>query len=46
MKKRAYERISVNVPVSFFCDNEEYTGTMKNLSNNGMFIETEIPKIS
>ncbi len=42
MKKRAYKRTSVNVPVSFFCDNEEYTGTMKNLSNNGIYIETEL----
>jgi len=42
MKKRAHERISVNVQVSLFCENEEYTGTIKNLSNNGMLIETEI----
>ncbi len=42
MKKRANERISVNVQVSFFCDNEEYTGMIKNLSNNGIYIETEI----
>ncbi len=42
MKKRAHERISVNVQGSFFCDDKEYTGTIKNLSKNGIYIETEI----
>ena len=42
MKKRAAERISANVQASFFCDDKEYTGTIKNLSNTGIYMETEI----
>ena len=42
MKKRKFERVPVNVPVSFFYDNALYTGKATNLSNNGMYIESDM----
>jgi len=40
MDKRAFERIDTNIPVKYFCENMLYTGTIKNLSENGMYIST------
>jgi len=40
MEKRAFERIDTNIPVKYFCENMLYTGTIKNLSENGMYIRT------
>lgn len=39
--KRAYERIQARVPIKFLYDNHSYTGTIVNLSENGMFIRTD-----
>jgi hypothetical protein len=41
MKKREYERISSNMQVNYFYNNAMYTGTVTNLSKNGMYIKTE-----
>ena len=41
MEKRACERIPVHVEVKFFCSSYKYTGTVKNLSEKGMFITTK-----
>jgi hypothetical protein len=41
MEKRAYDRTPANMLIKFFYDNAVYTGTIKNLSENGMYIETE-----
>ena len=42
MHKRAFERIFVtNIEVKFSCCNENYTGKITNISENGMFIRTE-----
>ena len=43
MGKRAHERINTIVAARFFCDNLYYSfcyGTIKNISENGMRIET------
>ena len=42
MKKRAYERILTDMKVSYFYGNELYHGTLKNFSENGMFINTRV----
>lgn len=42
MPKRESERILSNVPLIFPCCNTFYSGTVKNLSENGMFINAEI----
>ncbi len=42
MRKRQFERVSVDVTVSFFYDNALYTGKATNLSNNGMYIESDM----
>lgn len=41
MNKRAFERIPADIEVKFFCNNMDYTGTIKNISENGMFISTQ-----
>ncbi len=41
IEKRAYERTSANLHVRFFYDDAMYTGTITNLSKNGLYIETE-----
>ncbi len=41
LKKRAYERIPVNIPVNYFYNNESYAGTVTDLSINGMYIEAD-----
>ncbi len=41
MQKRSFERIPASINVKFYCDNRDYSGTVKNLSENGMFISTQ-----
>jgi predicted mannosyl-3-phosphoglycerate phosphatase (HAD superfamily) len=41
MEKRAFERIPADIKVRFYCNNTEFSGTIVNLSENGMFINTE-----
>lgn len=40
MEKRAFERLQANINVSFICSDSLYDGTVRNLSENGMFITT------
>jgi hypothetical protein len=40
MQKRAYERINTNVRVKFLYGSDLYSGTVTNLSENGMYIQT------
>ncbi len=40
MRKRSFERIPASINVEFCCDDRGYSGTVKNLSENGMFIST------
>lgn len=42
MKKRAFERIPLNIQVRFFSGKTEYSGIVTNLSEKGMFISTEV----
>jgi hypothetical protein len=42
MKKRAFERIPLNIQVRFFSGTKEYSGIATNLSEKGMFISTEV----
>jgi len=46
--KRAHRRISLTLQVNFLYQNTIYTGTVTNISKNGMYIETEnfFPMIS
>lgn len=41
MDKRLFERISVNVEVEFFSNENLYCGTVRNISEKGMFIKTK-----
>lgn len=43
MKKRAHERIALDLKISFFQSSSEYTGTVRNISQNGMYIESRDP---
>jgi hypothetical protein len=38
MQRRAFERIPLHISVRFSCGNDEYNGTVSNLSEKGMFI--------
>ena len=40
MEKRTFERTDTNLPVKYFCENMVYNGTIKNISENGMYIST------
>jgi hypothetical protein len=40
VERRAFERIPASVGVRFFYGNMFYSGTISNLSENGMFIST------
>jgi len=40
MDNRAFERIPANIEVTFHCNNMHYTGTIVNISENGMYICT------
>ncbi len=42
MQRRAFERIPANLQTKFFSDNTICTGTVTNLSENGMFINTRM----
>jgi Tfp pilus assembly protein PilZ len=42
MQKRAFERIPAELQANFFCGNTMYSGTVTNLSENGMFIKTRM----
>jgi hypothetical protein len=41
MERRAFGRIPSNIKIRFQCDGMDYSGTVANLSENGMFINTE-----
>ncbi len=43
MKKRAYERIPLDMKASFIQSNTKYLGVIKNISKNGMYIESDAP---
>lgn len=42
MQKRTFERIPSDVQANFFCGNTIFSGTVMNLSENGMFIQTRM----
>ncbi len=48
IEKRAHQRIPLILQVNFLYQNTIYTGTVTNISKNGMYIETEnfLPLIS
>ncbi|HDY70699.1 MAG TPA: PilZ domain-containing protein, partial [Nitrospirae bacterium] len=43
MKKRAHERIPLDMEISFLQSDTKYSGTVKDISKNGMYIETDTP---
>ncbi|MEN8265292.1 MAG: PilZ domain-containing protein, partial [Nitrospirota bacterium] len=42
MEKRSLERIPVKFQADFFYGDEMYSGTVKNISQKGMYIKTEM----
>ena len=42
-KERAYGRMLLDMKVRFLRFNTKYSGTIKNISQNGMYIETDTP---
>lgn len=42
MEKRVFERMPTNIEAKFFCGNTMHTGTVTNISENGMFINTRM----
>jgi hypothetical protein len=42
-KKRAYERIPLNMKVIFIQSDTKYSGTVKDISKNGMYIKSDTP---
>lgn len=40
MERRAFKRKDSSLPVKYFCDKTLYSGTIRNLSEKGMFITT------
>ena len=42
MQRRAFERIPVDYKVRYFCGDTACNGTVTNLSENGMFIDTTL----
>jgi len=43
MEKRFYQRVYTNnIETKYFCGNTMHTGTVENLSENGMFINTMV----
>ena len=40
MNRRSFDRVDMSLPVKYVCDDTLYSGTIKNLSENGMFIKT------
>ena len=43
MKRRSYERIQLDMKVSFLRFKKMYSGTLKNVSKSGMYIESDLP---
>jgi hypothetical protein len=41
MQRRAFERVPADIKIRFYSCNTDYSGTIKNLSENGMFISTD-----
>lgn len=41
MKKRKFERISARIRAIFYCDSTLYPGIVTNLSENGIYFESE-----
>jgi c-di-GMP-binding flagellar brake protein YcgR len=42
MQRRAYERIPVKLDVRFYCNDKECSGTVMNLSENGLLINAKM----
>ena len=42
MEKRTFERVDLNIQVDVYCDNVIYEGAVRNLSKNGLYIDTDI----
>jgi hypothetical protein len=42
MKRRTFKRIPLKIQIKFFSGKTEYSGTMMNFSEKGMFISTEV----
>jgi len=42
-KKRVHERIPLDLEISFLQLNTKYSGTVKNISKNGMYIKSDTP---
>lgn len=40
MNRRSFDRVDMSLPVKYVCEDTLYSGTIKNLSENGMFIKT------
>jgi len=40
MQRRSSERVPTSINVRFCCEDRGYSGTVRNLSKNGMFIST------
>ncbi|HBH61326.1 MAG TPA: hypothetical protein DDX85_06220 [Nitrospiraceae bacterium] len=40
MNRRSFDRVDMSLPVKYMCEDMLYSGTIKNLSENGMFIKT------
>ena len=41
IQQRAFERVPVSIRVRFYCFDTAYLGTVRNLSENGMFISVD-----
>jgi hypothetical protein len=41
MQQRAFERVPANINIRFYTCDTAYSGTVKNISENGMFINTD-----
>lgn len=41
MQRRSFERVPADIKIRFYSCNTDYSGTIKNLSENGMFISTD-----
>ncbi|MEW6599404.1 MAG: PilZ domain-containing protein [Nitrospirota bacterium] len=40
MDRRSFDRVATNLPVKYVCDDMLYSGTIRNISENGMYIKT------
>ena len=41
MHRRGFERVPADIKIRFYSCNTDYSGTIKNISENGMFISTD-----